>query len=291
MTQPNPPRDAATVILMRDTDAGPPEIYLVKRNAAASFMGGAYVFPGGRLDDEDFLPEMRERAFGLDGSLAASILGEADPARALGLYIAALRETFEEAGVLLACEEDGRPLETASPRIERLLEEGRARLLARETSFLALLKEFQVKLDVGALTYLARWVTPEVEPKRFDARFFIGHAPKDQRAVHDQAETTDGVWRSAEDVLARHKEGEIFLAPPTFRTLENLLPFQRAEEAIEAAKKTPAPVVRPCMLFGEDSEVILLLDHDPEHPSPGPGPFLPGPSRIVLKEGRWWSRS
>lgn len=289
MTDIPAPRPASTLVLVRDAQHAP-EIFMVRRSAQASFFGGAYVFPGGRLDDSDRSEAILARVRGLTQEAAARLQEPIEQAKAL--YIAALRETFEEAGVLLATEEDGALAQLQTPERESLVKETRRRLIAGEASaFLSLLEQANLYLDVSQVAFFARWVTPEAEPKRFDARFFVAVAPSDQEAAHDQAETTEGVWLSAAQIIEQHKQGQIFLAPPTFRTLENLLPFQTTKEIISDAFVAEPPIVKPYLRFGEDSEVQLLLDHDPEHPNPGPAPYVKGDSRIVLKEGRWWSKT
>lgn len=284
------PRDASTLVLLRDAPGGP-EIYFVKRSAAASFMGGAFVFPGGRVDPADRAPALQARLSGVPADLTAR-LGASDEEEARALVIAGLRETFEEAGVLLARGPGGGPADLADPARAERAALARARLIQGDVrAFAELLDELVLTLDAGAVAFFSRWITPEVEPKRFDARFFAALAPAAQEASHDQAETTEGRWLSAAEAIRLHHLGEVFLAPPTFRTLEGMLHFTRADELVESLRAAPAPVVRPFMRFDDNGGVSLLLDHDPEHPSPGAGPYLTGPSRIVLHEGRWWSRA
>jgi 8-oxo-dGTP pyrophosphatase MutT (NUDIX family) len=285
MTQAALTRDASTLVLLRDSAHGP-EIFFVKRNTNASFMGGAFVFPGGRVDDGDQSPALLSRLHGFVEQPGLS----GDSGRAL--VVAALRETFEEAGVLLVVEQDGTPADLSSPERTALVAEVRARVLRGEVAaFGELLDTLKLSLDAGALSYFARWITPEAEPKRFDARFFVSLAPAAQEASHDQQETTEGRWLRPEEALALHEKGEVFLAPPTFRTLEAFCGFGSAAKALAARRPDAVPVVRPFLRLEEDGSVSLLLDHDPEHPSPGEGPFLEGPSRIVSRQGRWWSRA
>ena len=286
MTAPTPIKPASTIVLLREAE-GAPEIYMVKRSSQAAFFGGAYVFPGGKLDKTDSAPELLARVRGVTPEVAARMQAEATESAAL--CVAALRETFEEANILLAVARDGEPFALREAQ-RASLSAARQKLIAGDAgAFLSLLCEHDLYLDAARLTFCARWVTPEAEPRRFEASFFLAQTPGDQVAAHDEAETTAGLWLSAPQILARHQEGEIFLAPPTFRTLENFARFSSLRALVEHHQRQPAPIVRPHLRFGDDSEMQLLLDHDPEHPSPSRGPFVEGDSRIVLQEGRWKS--
>lgn len=263
------PRDSATVILLRDEDAGF-SVFMVRRHAKSGFMAGAYVFPGGTLDEEDGAPSLLTRVVGRAPDEAARVLAEHDGARALALHVAALRETFEEAGILLA---DG---------VTKELEAARERLTRGEVTFEALVSELDVRLRADALTPLARWVTPEVEPRRYDARFFLARAPREQRAAHDQVEVTAGEWLRPADALERGLRGDIQLPPPTMRTLECLRAFPTAADAIRDAASRPPPLV--CPVFRKaGASWALTLPGDPEHPERKR--VLEGPTRFVLIDG------
>jgi 8-oxo-dGTP pyrophosphatase MutT (NUDIX family) len=267
------PRAAATVVLLRDGEAGL-EVFLVRRTKGASFMGGAHVFPGGKVDGTDADPELLARACGVEGRAAAMALGETiDGSAARSLYVAALRETFEESGVLFA----------SAPDLDRAA--ARARLAAG-ASFPALARELDLTLDVGALTPLSRWVTPAVEQRRFDARFFVAIAPRGIDARHDQAETISSVWKTPREAIDEHLAARIDLPPPTLRTLEELLVHPSASAAISAIRARRPPLVRPVFrdLAGT---FVLALPGDPEHPEPEP--VVTGPTRFTLRDGRFVS--
>lgn len=261
------PRDAATVILLRDEDEGF-SVFMVKRHAKSGFMAGAYVFPGGGLDEDDRAPDLLARTVGRSADEAARSLGEDDGARSLALHVAALRELFEEAGVLLA---DG---------AERALD-ARARLIEKQTSFRAIVNELDLSLRADALTSLSRWVTPEIEPRRFDARFFLALAPAAQRAAHDRIEVTEGEWLRPADALARGARAEIQLPPPTLRTLELLALHARAADAIADAASRPPPLVRPAFCDLGNGKWALTLPGDPQHPERAR--VIAGPTRFVLE--------
>lgn len=268
------PRDSATVILLREEEPGF-SVFMVRRHAKSGFMAGAYVFPGGTLDAADRTPSLLARVAGRAPDEAARVIAEDDGERALALHVAALRETFEEVGVLLA---DG-----ADPAT---LEDARRRLNAGELSFEALVAELDVRLRADALTPLSRWVTPEVEPRRYDARFFLARAPREQRAMHDRVEVTAGEWLRPRDALERGARGEIQLPPPTLRTLECLLAFTTLEQALEDAASRPPPLVRP-VFCDLGTTWALALPGDPEHPEPER--VIAGPTRFVLVDGAFRS--
>jgi 8-oxo-dGTP pyrophosphatase MutT (NUDIX family) len=264
------PLPAATVILLRDGASGM-ETYLVQRHRKLRFMGGATVFPGGKLDPADAAPALLAQVAGLTALEAAQRLGEDEPTQSLALHVAAIRETFEEAGVLLgegASDLDG--MRTA------LASEGLCKLVV----------DRGVRLRADRLAPLSRWVTPAVEKRRFDARFFLAEVAPGTAAAHDTEETIAGAWLTPSVAIERHVAADIDLPPPTLRTLELLAPFERAADAIAAALRTPPPVVRPVFrdLAGQ---WVLALPGDPEHPEPTP--VLGGPTRFTAHDARWFS--
>jgi 8-oxo-dGTP pyrophosphatase MutT (NUDIX family) len=272
-----PTKDAATIIVLRDLGAQGFEVLFVKRAAGSQFMGGAYVFPGGKLDAADSAPSLIAAARGRTASDAAAALNESeDAAKSVALYIAAIRETFEEAGILFA------DLPIAADRDSLRMR------LASGAPFAALMEEAGAALRLDALVPHARWVTPAAEPRRFDARFFLARAPADQRAQHDDHEATDSVWLTPQDALARAAKHEIQLPPPTLRTLELLSEFVSADEALKVSANRKPPYVWP--VFKDDEGVhTLLLPGDREHPEKARA--LDGPTRFILRaDGRWESR-
>lgn len=243
--EPAPTRDAATVLVFREGPAGA-EVFCVKRSADVRFMGGAYVFPGGRLDPAD-----REHGIPCDltASEAAARLGDDDPARALALHIAALRECLEESGILLS----------ASPVDEATVRALRDALAPREAPPLAaLFQRHHVTLSARALVPFARWITPRAETKRFDARFFLARAHRaHDGATHDGTENVDSAWITPADALARARRREIVLAPPTWRTLEQLAGARTVDDALARA---PAELtaVEPDVTLDGDAPCVVL---------------------------------
>ena len=259
-----PVRDAATVVLMRDGAAGP-EIYLVKRSRTVDFMAGAHVFPGGRLDKSDASPEACALlAVGLAG--LQERLGEAlPPTHAAGLFIAAIRETFEEAGLLLGSLGSGWAMEDAR------------KALAAGAQFVTLMAQ----LDAAALVPWVRWVTPEVSPKRFDARFFLARAPGGQEPKVDGYEATEGLWITAREALKRWEQGDMQLAPATAKSIDMLSVYATVDAALEAAGKRPPPVTMP-VVWSESGRAFISLPGDPRHPM---ADVLGGTIRRIQLEG------
>jgi 8-oxo-dGTP pyrophosphatase MutT (NUDIX family) len=249
MNAPVTPRDAATVVLLRDGARGM-EVYLVKRSRMVDFMAGAHVFPGGKLDDAD----CSEAACALLTVRAEALrerLGERIPApRAAGFFVAAIRETFEEAGLLLGRVAAG-----------RAADEARA-ALAGGADFASLVGE----IDAAALVPWVRWVTPEPSPKRFDARFFLARAPQGQEARVDGHEATEGLWIAPAAALEHWRRGEMLLAPATARSIELLAAHELAEAALAAAAtRRPPPVLMP-VVWSEGGRRFISLPGDPRHP-------------------------
>lgn len=234
------PVASATVLLVRDDQVGTGqrgiEVLLLERHLASDFAGGAYAFPGGKVgpEDQELAPERWRGA-----ALASwrERLGVDADAEALGYLVAAVRETFEEVGVLLAVRADGTtigPQELTSPSFR----EARARLAARGEpwDWRPWLVAEDLVLDLDALALWSWWVTPEGQHKRFDTRFFIAAAPPQQVADHDRIEATDSVWTSPQDALAAQHRGEVTIIFPTRRNLETLARFPSSEAAIAAAR-------------------------------------------------------
>lgn len=268
---PSPPRDAATVIVLREAEDDF-EVFMVRRHDKAGFMAGAYVFPGGKLDEADKHPGLLARIRGREPEDCAAALGEQDALRSTALFLAAIRETFEEAGVLLA---------TGEPA-----EEARRRLQDGETTLLGVAEEADLRFHVDALVPQARWVTPTVEKRRYDTRFFLARVPADQRASHDAKETTEGAWLTPRAALAKAEAGEIQLPPPTLCTLEWLAERRGIDDALQAAANRPPPLVQP-VFHDQDGTFVLALPGDPLHPKRQPA--FDGVTRFVLREGRWRS--
>ncbi|MEZ4471516.1 MAG: NUDIX hydrolase [bacterium] len=210
---PAPVRDAATVLVLRPGPAGN-EIFMVRRGSTAAFMARAMVFPGGVVDADD-ADDALLAAIDLAPALAAERLGLPDPARAIAFYVAAIRETFEEVGVLLA-RRDGAPVDAEALAAER------AALNEKRLRFKDFVAQNGLRLQAADLHLHAWWVTPPIEKRRYDTRFFVAALPPGQVPAHDARETTAGQWLTPAAALAGYTAGELQLALPTLRTLNEL---------------------------------------------------------------------
>ena len=257
---------AATLILLRETD-GRLEALMMRRGAGLSFLGGMWVFPGGRLDTADQSPEALARVFpdarGAAPPQLATMQGTAlDLDAAAGLYVAACREAFEEAGVLLACTSSGEPCDAATAA--RL---GFRRLDVTEdaTAFTRMLEAEDLFLDTQQLVYWSHWITPSIEPKRFDTRFFAAPLPPGQAASADLSELTEHAWLEPANVAGALERGELRLVPPTLLTLEDLAECHArhgclaAMLAAEVGRETP-PVMPRIEVTGDAVRVVMPWD-------------------------------
>jgi len=264
-----PVRDAATVMLVRDAvapDGGPDvEVCMLRRNLASEFVAGAYVFPGGAVDPGDLGAAMEARCHGLSDTEASSVLGV--DSGGLAFWVAALRECFEEAGVLVAYRPPsagGPPalLDTTPPGEAARFVAHRAGVNAGTTSLLEVVEEEDLTLAVDAVRYVDRWITPELAPRRYDTRFFVTAAPPGQVARHDDGETIASLWIRPVDALARFEAGEIELLPPTITCLRRLGAFRSTGAVLAwAASVTEVVAILPIVLI-EDGQVLILRPGD-----------------------------
>ncbi len=269
------PRAAATVVMLRDAADGL-EVLMLKRHAASSVLGGAFVFPGGKLDPADTELDM---AVHLDQDPVAlhSALGEPglSPLEAAGLHVAALREAFEESGLLLAHDVTKRLAELAAMRVTRGL------------SFNRLLADLSLRLDTGNLAPWSRWITPKVPSvtsKRFDTRFFIAVVNDEVEVSHDNHEAVESVWVKPRAALAAYWSGTMALAPPQIMSLAHLVRHGSAGSVLEEARRRGPMLIEPhtCEIEGlrvvcypgDERHVVRLR-------------ALPGPSRLVFRNSRF----
>ncbi len=251
---------------------------LVRRHDEVAFMGGAHVFPGGRVDPADRLLD-QDACVGAD--LAAARLPELPAAAAIGHCVGALRELFEEAGILIA---RAAPAGSQDPIDVSRIATHRAALAAGDTTLAEIAERERVRLDLSALLPFGHWVTPESEVKRYDVRFFMALAPVGQALVHDQGETTEAVWLRPAQAIDGCRSGDILLAPPTWTTLRWLERFQTADEALAWARAGHSWVVQP-RLFELEGARMLALPGD--HLYPRVHGFEATETRFRFGEGRW----
>ena len=245
------PRDAATVMLVRDSPNL--EVFMLRRNLRSVFVGGAYVFPGGGVDAGDRDPALLALVDGVSPADADARLGGPG---ALGFWVAAIRESFEEAGVLLARDRTLGDLVVSDAPV---LDAERRRLIAGERPFVEIVRGLGVVLDAGALAPFARWITPSGPPRRFDTWFFVAAAPEGHVYEHDDDETVASTWLGPADALEQAREGEIELIYPTFRSLQTLARFDRAEDVLDAVHAVWRDSDRPMRMVNPGQGWVLDL--------------------------------
>nr|WSY52917.1 NUDIX domain-containing protein [Streptomyces sp. NBC_00886] len=222
------PRRAATVMLLRDTDTGP-AVHMLRRRASMAFAGGAYAYPGGGVDPRD--DDRHVRWAGPTRAWWANRLG-VDETAAQAIVCAAVRETYEEAGVLLA---GPTPDSVVGDTTGSDWEADRAALVARDLSFAEFLDRRGLVLRSDLLGAWARWITPEFETRRYDTWFFVAVLPEGQRTRNASTEADRTVWITPGEAATGYDKGDLTMMPPTIATLRGLLPYGSAAEALSAA--------------------------------------------------------
>ena len=238
-----PIRPAATVMLVRDGDDGL-EVFMMQRTLSAAFAHGMYVFPGGKVDAADRAGHFEPICDGLDDGPASARLGL--ESGGLAWYVAAVREVFEEAGVLLARRNgDDDVVDLDEPAIAARYNEARHAVHEGRLDFARFCADEGLLLLVDRLHLVDHWITPRGERRRFDTRFFLGAAPPAQHPLHDDKETIASRWVRPTDAIDLWHAGELQMLPPTIATLEVLLPHATADEAVSAAAAVgiPEPVL------------------------------------------------
>ena len=222
-------RLAATVMLVRDAPGGL-EVYMVQRPGKGDFPD-LHVFPGGKVDEDDWAPEL---CFGLDDDEASTRLGI--ERGGLRYWTAVARECFEECGGLLA-HQHGRALDFAAPEVSDKFSRYREQLLANEINFSELCLAENLHVACDRLAYFSHWLTPEMAPRRFDTRFFLAAMPPHQDTLAHTDETADDQWEKPEEALAKFHADEWLMIDPTLRSLETLSQWQTVEQALAGVKQ------------------------------------------------------
>jgi glyoxylase-like metal-dependent hydrolase (beta-lactamase superfamily II)/8-oxo-dGTP pyrophosphatase MutT (NUDIX family) len=285
MAGPNRLYPAATIVLVREAADGM-EMLLLQRSPSAAHFGGAYVFPGGTLEDTDRDPELWKRIVGPSAQEADRRLGL--QSGALAHWIAAVRECYEEAGILLALDEHRQPID---PQRVAALSHRRAALNARELGFKDFIEQENLFIPVEQMLYFAHWITPPVRSRRFDTRFFLTLSPQGQRAQHDNTEMVESRWFSARDVLERVKNNELHMVRATLAIISDLGRFTSPPDALEQLRAvTYVPTNRPCYAQGRDGPKLFRFGDaayaethwvDPEETGQSTYDLLPGvPKRL-----------
>jgi glyoxylase-like metal-dependent hydrolase (beta-lactamase superfamily II)/8-oxo-dGTP pyrophosphatase MutT (NUDIX family) len=222
---------------------------MLQRTHDAAFLGGAYVFPGGSLDPAD---AATRRVVGLTEAQAGERLGIASGA--LAYYVAAVRECFEEAGVLLAIHRDGKPVDAGRA----------AELLPLRDRFFELLEQEDLYIPAGALAYYGHWITQPGRTRRFDTRFFVALAPDGQEGAHDATEHVHQLWTTPREALERGRRGEIELVHATRQTLQDFARFAEPRAAFDYARSLPEiPTNRACWAQGREGARVFRRGEAP----------------------------
>jgi 8-oxo-dGTP pyrophosphatase MutT (NUDIX family) len=250
------PRPAATLVLVRDAPAGM-EVFMIRRTQSAVFMGGAHVFPGGGVDASDASVELAAHCEGLDDLEASRLLGV--ERGGLAYWTAALRECFEEAGLLLAHDLDGLYADLNDTQHLHVFEQWRESIRAGRATLADLCREHDLRLAAGRLAYYSHWITQPGRPRRYDTRFFVAEAPLAQTASHDNSETVDNLWIQPAEALERHRRGELHLVFPTIKTLESIAGFKTAAALMEFARSPrKMPLMAPRAATTREGRKVLV---------------------------------
>jgi 8-oxo-dGTP pyrophosphatase MutT (NUDIX family) len=254
-------RPAATVMLLADRPEL--EVLMLRRRHSSRFVGGMSLFPGGGVDAQDAHPALAARCAALSERDASRCLGLAQGG--LAYWVAGVRETFEEAGVLLARDpRTGRSLDLSDAELARRFAAHRRALDAGTLSLEAILRSEGLALSLESMCYAARWITPPGPVRRYDTRFFVAPMPAGQVPEHDGGEAERAEWLRPADALARFAEGRLRMLPPTVGMLRILAGFARSGEALAAAAAAQAGPDYPARLAGSREAWRVLLPGDPD---------------------------
>jgi len=258
-----PVRPAATIMLIDDR----PDLHvlLLRRRAGSAFVGGMSVFPGGGVDPHDADTEVAGSCADLDDAVASRRLGVAGGG--LAYWVAAVRETFEEAGVLLAIDAQGRTVDLSPPSVESRFAKLRVEVDSGRARLVDAVRAEGLRLALGGVHYAARWITPPGPPRRYDTRFFVAALPPGQTPVHDDREAVDSEWRRPADALGAFAKQELAMLPPTVGMLRVLAGFTHAADAVRAAAAQEDGEDRPARLTGDGRTWRVLLPGDADYDS------------------------
>ncbi len=230
-----PIRPAATVMLIDDRPDL--QVFMLERHANTVFAGGMWVFPGGAVDEQDDASYFDGVSTHRTDAEASNLMGLDHGG--LAYYMAAIRETFEEAGILLALHQEDESELHIPDEAATKFESYRDQLNASEIDLKSILETERLLADVGQMHYIARWITPLGSPRRFDARFFIARIPSRQIPLHDDGELVNSVWASPQEIVAKAEQEEMILMSPTLRMVKSLAQFESADQVIASVASNP----------------------------------------------------
>jgi 8-oxo-dGTP pyrophosphatase MutT (NUDIX family) len=245
-------RSAATVMLIDDRPDL--QVLMMERHAATIFAGGMWVFPGGSVDDSDAIHAIVKDRTDRDASQLMNL-----EQGGLAYYIAAIRESFEEAGILLARHKDeGHALSFTDPHRAERFEQYRDQVNAGTEDFIDIVRRENLLLDTADMHYIARWITPVGPPRRFDARFFIARTPKGQIPLHDNRETVHSEWMRPSDILQNFADNKMNIMSPTLTMIRALSKFSSTDQVIESARANQSD--QRVRVIPQTEDIVLLGD-------------------------------
>jgi len=253
------PEPASTLLLLKDINFSI-EVFMIKRASKINF-GGAWVFPGGKIDKQDLDSEILNLCQGLDDKKASTILNI--ESNGLSYWIACLRECFEESGILLAYRDDGSDF-NPNDEESNLLNNLRNNLNNGNFGFADILREFNLKLAVDKLIYLSHWVTPKMETRRYSTRFFVTSITGNQKAIHDGYEAVDSLWVEIKQALEEYNQGKFPIIMPTIKNLELVSGYKSTHSLLNDKKMIEPKDIKPIepKFFIEDGKIVGLLPGD-----------------------------
>lgn len=260
-------RKASTVMVLRPASLGL-EVFMIQRNRKTGFMPNAWVFPGGRVDPED-------------SDVTLPLVGGRDACERMRLttmegtpfLVAAVRETFEETGIWLGDKE--------------LTEERREALMSGTEAFRQVLLNSDVSADLDRLHPWSWWVTPKIEPRRYDTRFFVAFTDMNTSGLHDEREAVNHRWIAPHEALVLAEKGSFPLAPPTWWTLHELNELGDISAVRAALTQRSSRAIQPILATNDNGDWELKLPGHPEHPEPS----IPNlPHAVRFAQGRWWAK-
>jgi 8-oxo-dGTP pyrophosphatase MutT (NUDIX family) len=227
------PRRAATVMILRESSEHSLEVLMLLRHPDNKFVPLNYVYPGGAVDTDDTAPELIEQCRGIRPRDALNVIPHAEsPDAAIGYWIAAVRETFEETGILYAVRHDGEPFRITNEREKERFFQHRQKIFKKELLFHEMLQQEDLFPDAGRLFFFSRWITPPFSAIRYDAHFFVAGFPEGQEVSHDGTELTDHCWIRPADALEKYRHREFRMVLPTVETLREVSVYNAIDDAI-----------------------------------------------------------
>ena len=249
------PVPAATLVLLRNRSGDAFEVLLIRRHTASKFAAGDFLFPGGKIEIDDGPEDAAAWCRSVDAAQAARRLGNAaTPSAGLGHWVGVIRETFEEVGILLAYAADGRPVRLDRERYAAY----RRACQSDHRAFWDMLRAERLTLATDALVYFAHWITPEIQPLRFDTRFFAAPMPEGQEAVADEQEITEVRWLTPREALDTNARGQLSLRNPTVKNLQLFDGAASVPAALERLNGREVRTILPRVIIEGDTRRVIL---------------------------------